>query len=399
VSQQNADQLAHAYACAALNTLCLFSNAPQGCTVDCAGGGTKTYTVSAGSVRAPSQNIANQLAYSMACSAATLLCFGPVLFNTAQSCSVTCPNGGSITYTIPAGVIAGFSQADADANARALACTLGLLACPTLPPLVGNTEQTCTQDCAGVPVSYTVPSGAFLGVDQSSANGSAYAYACSVLFNACQTGIAPPVINVGNTQQVCTIDCPEGGTFTSTVPPGTFRSVNLAAANEAAASYACQKANAIKFCLNSIQDSVCAGDIYASFVSAAGPDSGIVFAVTSGTLPPGLTFSQGLIAGTPSIGGTYAFTITGQDGSGNYTERSYILNVGSFITTSLPDGAPATPYSQAVQVLGFANPFFTVSGGALPGGLSLNSSTGVIFGTPTTPGSFSFVIQCSEGPP
>jgi hypothetical protein len=398
ISQQNADQLALAYACASLGTLCQFGNAAQTCIADCAGGGMESYTVPAGSILAASQAIANTEAYNVACSAAALLCFGAIVFNTEQSCTVTCPNGGSITYTLPAGVVAGLSQSEANASAQSLACTLGMLACPLVPPLVGNTEQTCAQDCAGVSVAYIVPAGAFLGVDQSSADGAAYAYACSVLSEACQTGIQPPTMNVGNTEQTCEIACAGGGTFTSTVAAGVFRSVNLAAANAAAASYACEKANAVQFCLDSIDTQVCAGSVYASFVSTAGPGSGIVFAITSGTLPPGLTFSQGVIAGIPSVGGTYAFTVQGQDGTGNFTERDYTITVSQFLTTSLPGGSIGVAYLQTVQVVGFTNPYFTVAGGALPTGLSIDSSSGVISGTPSgSAGASSFVIECSDG--
>lgn len=53
--------------------------------------------------------------------------------------------------------------------------------------------------------------------------------------------------------------------------------------------------------------------------------------------------------------------------------------------------APATPTIQAI-----AAPWtFTVTSGAMPPGLSLNASTGVISGTPTLQGAYNFTIRCN----
>jgi hypothetical protein len=42
------------------------------------------------------------------------------------------------------------------------------------------------------------------------------------------------------------------------------------------------------------------------------------------------------------------------------------------------------------------SPSYSVVSGALPGGLTLNTSTGAITGTPTTPGIFTFVVRASN---
>lgn len=48
-------------------------------------------------------------------------------FNAPQSCTVPCPNGAPpFTYIVPAGVVLGFSQASANASAKALACALAV---------------------------------------------------------------------------------------------------------------------------------------------------------------------------------------------------------------------------------------------------------------------------------
>jgi Putative Ig domain. len=65
--------------------------------------------------------------------------------------------------------------------------------------------------------------------------------------------------------------------------------------------------------------------------------------------------------------------------------------------TSLPAGAVGTPYSQSPTVSGGTQPFtFSITSGTLPAGLSINSSTGEIFGTPTAAGSSTFTLQVSD---
>ncbi|WP_237657048.1 ice-binding family protein [Agreia sp. COWG] len=67
------------------------------------------------------------------------------------------------------------------------------------------------------------------------------------------------------------------------------------------------------------------------------------------------------------------------------------------ITSDAPTSATAgTPYSYTVTASGTPTPTFTVSSGALPTGLTLDSTTGVISGTPTTPGSSTFTITATN---
>lgn len=68
------------------------------------------------------------------------------------------------------------------------------------------------------------------------------------------------------------------------------------------------------------------------------------------------------------------------------------------ITTSLPSGVVGVAYSQTVQTFGGVAPVtFTKPSGTLPTGLSaINSSTGVIAGTPTTPGVYTFTILATD---
>ncbi|MDE3108718.1 MAG: putative Ig domain-containing protein, partial [Acidobacteriota bacterium] len=69
-------------------------------------------------------------------------------------------------------------------------------------------------------------------------------------------------------------------------------------------------------------------------------------------------------------------------------------------TTSLPGGIVGTAYSGSIAVTGGTSPLaYSVSAGSLPAGLTLNSSTGAISGTPTGPGSttpVSFTVKVTD---
>jgi uncharacterized protein (TIGR03437 family) len=64
----------------------------------------------------------------------------------------------------------------------------------------------------------------------------------------------------------------------------------------------------------------------------------------------------------------------------------------------LPGGSVGTGYSQTLSAVGGTAPYsaWTVSSGTIPSGLSLNSSSGVLSGTPSSPGTFSFTVQVSD---
>ena len=72
------------------------------------------------------------------------------------------------------------------------------------------------------------------------------------------------------------------------------------------------------------------------------------------------------------------------------------LSALTITTTSLPNGATGTPYSQQLNATGGEPPYsWTVTSGNLPDGLSL-SSAGLISGTPTASGVYSFTVQVSD---
>ena len=69
----------------------------------------------------------------------------------------------------------------------------------------------------------------------------------------------------------------------------------------------------------------------------------------------------------------------------------------SVTTTSLPNGTVNTAYSATLQASGGTLPYsWSLTSGALPTGLSLNATTGVISGTPTTAATANFTVQVRD---
>ncbi|QEC63317.1 hypothetical protein FRZ54_12265 [Mucilaginibacter ginsenosidivorans] len=117
------------------------------------------------------------------------------------------------------------------------------------------------------------------------------------------------------------------------------------------------------------------------------------WAITAGgALPSGLSFntSTGVISGTPTAtkaSTTYTITATNATGSGNTTVTISVNNNAPNIsyspgTVTYSVGTTITPASPTNSG-GAASTWAITAGGSLPSGLSLNTSTGVISGTPT----------------
>jgi hypothetical protein len=158
--------------------------------------------------------------------------------------------------------------------------------------------------------------------------------------------------------------------------------------------------------------------IAVSKAGAAGPT--VTFALTAGTLPPGLTMpaqsgSGTVISGNPTQTGTFNFTIKATDG-GLTSTLAYQITVtvqgppdqllcdpagnGGFLesgTCVLPDAVLGQPYQGHLVTSHKAGGALKIVAGALPPGLSLTATFGasgaVVGGTGTRQGSFAFTVQ------
>lgn len=315
-----------------------------------------------------------------------------------QTCTVDC-SGTPVAYTIQAGAALGFSQAAADAAAYALACTYAAIVCGGgTPTLVANEAQACSVTCSdGSVQTANIPAGALLGLSLAEANAAAYSIACQAAATQCPDN-PPPTF--GNAATSSTSDCPTGGSFTFNVAANTFFGSSQGAANATAQSFADQQAVLQRLCLSDIATSSCKSEFYSDLITI-GSEAGSSFtwSLTSGSLPPGMTFDNGTVDGTPSVSGTYSFTIQAvQISTGNISVRTYSFGVIEITTaTPLTSGGTGTPYSLALAANGILSTasYSMAYGTTLPAGLSM-SSAGVISGTPTTAGSTNFSIVVTD---
>jgi hypothetical protein len=151
------------------------------------------------------------------------------------------------------------------------------------------------------------------------------------------------------------------------------------------------------------------GVSYNGSIQATGGATPYVWSLSSGVLPAGLSLNgaSGLISGQPAAAGTYAFTVSVSDNSNPVQSETLPLSivVGPAIApppplslSQAPPGAEAgTPYTYAISAAGGTAPLhWAISSGALPAGLTLNATNGVISGTPTIAGTSSFAVTVTD---
>jgi len=144
-------------------------------------------------------------------------------------------------------------------------------------------------------------------------------------------------------------------------------------------------------------------------LNATGGTGALKWALASGTLPAGLTLSSaGVLSGTPTVFGSFPVTISVTDSASNpltATQNYTIVIVPqtpAITTTRLPNGVAGTAYNQTLTFTGGngSTPVWTITAGGLPLGLSLNTATGAITGTPTNASAgntYTFTVTVAVG--
>lgn len=142
---------------------------------------------------------------------------------------------------------------------------------------------------------------------------------------------------------------------------------------------------------------------------------------TNGGLPPGLSLSRsGLVSGIPTATGETEPWVQVHDltpnlggppwcGGDNASQRQFVFNTVAGLSIqqqSVPGGTIGQPYSQQLTALSVTNlnpvqgqpaqVTWSVKSGSLPAGVTFSPS-GLLSGTPTAEGSYTFVVQAVGG--
>jgi hypothetical protein len=143
--------------------------------------------------------------------------------------------------------------------------------------------------------------------------------------------------------------------------------------------------------------------------------------IVNGSLPPGLSISpSGLVSGTPTAAAKTEPWVVVHDllpseggypwcGGDNKSERQFVFTAVpglSIQDQSIPGGTVGQAYSKALTALSITNTnpvqgspasaTWSIQSGTLPPGVTF-SSAGVLSGTPTTEGSYTFVVRAVGG--
>ena len=146
------------------------------------------------------------------------------------------------------------------------------------------------------------------------------------------------------------------------------------------------------------------GTPYSVKMSASGGVSPYTYTTTD-TLPDGLTLaSDGTISGTPTASDSFSFTVNITDstaGTPLTTTKNYSVTI-AFATLTIsntpppPQGATLQAYSHQFSTSGGTAPYtYVVESGSPPPGISVSPS-GLMSGTPTATGDYSFVLKSTD---
>jgi large repetitive protein len=149
-----------------------------------------------------------------------------------------------------------------------------------------------------------------------------------------------------------------------------------------------------------------------SFTGAGGCGPALPYQYTlqNSSSPPGLTIDKsGLVHGIPSQEGEFSFWLELSDEnppSASWcrpatAQRLFTIKIVAGLNIQQQALAPkvaslSKPYSIQLSATGGGSQVWSIASGSLPGGLTL-SNTGLLSGTPTTTGDYTFSVKVTDG--
>src|SRR5205085_2708562 len=140
------------------------------------------------------------------------------------------------------------------------------------------------------------------------------------------------------------------------------------------------------------------GTGYSQPLSATGGTGTFTWTVSAGNLPPGLSVSGNIIAGTPTTAGTVSFTVKATDTANASATQALGITINNapvnITTTTLSNGTVGVVYSQSLAATGGSGSYIWTVTGALPAGLALSGNQ--IGGTPSAAGTADFTVKATD---
>jgi hypothetical protein len=111
-----------------------------------------------------------------------------------------------------------------------------------------------------------------------------------------------------------------------------------------------------------------------------------------------LNQSTGVVSGTPQLKGSYDFTLQVLDAQNGAVSQPFTIQVNAQTLTispaNIPNATSNVPYSFALGVTGGKAPYtWSLSAGGLLTGFAIDLNTGLLSGTPTQAGTYTFTIS------
>ena len=144
------------------------------------------------------------------------------------------------------------------------------------------------------------------------------------------------------------------------------------------------------------------GTVFNYAYSVSGGVGPYTLSIISGSLPPGLAMSaSGVVTGTATTLGSYSWTVQAVDSIGTIVtlaDSAAITLPAIAIVGSPPAGEISVAYSYTWGATGGTGTGYVwaVASGTIPAGLTFNTATGVLSGTPTTNATYNFTLRVTD---